>query len=69
MARVLDGVGAIVVIASIDVVSRLEVTVVSYLLYGLWGRRQVVTALSVPRSPHVRVGCRAISQILLVDQE
>jgi len=31
----MDGVGARVVIASVDVVSRLEVTVFAYLLHGL----------------------------------
>ena len=52
MARVVDRVGARVVIDSIDMVSRLEVTVVcipSQQFVG--GRRQVVIALSVPCSP------------------
>ena len=37
MARVLDGVGARVVIASIDVVSRLRLPLFAYLLHGLSG--------------------------------
>jgi len=70
MARVVDGVGARVVINSVDVVSRLEVTVVcipSQRSVGVGGRwRQPYPSFVVP---HVRVGCRAYSRILLADQE
>ena len=62
MARVLDGVGARVVIASVDVVSRLEVTVVC--IPSPWsvgvGSRWLQPCPSFV-VPHVRVGCRANS--------
>ena len=66
----MDGVGTRVVIDSVGVVSGLEVTVVcipsprSVVVGGRWW--QPCPSLVVP---HVRVGCRANSQILLADQE
>ena len=66
----MDGVGARVIIGSVDVVSRLEFTVVcipSPRSVGVGGRwSQPCLSLVVT---HVRVGCRANSRILLADQE
>ena len=68
MARVVDGVGARVVVDSVDVVSRLDVTAVcipSPRSVGVASRwLQPYPSLVVPR---VRVGCRANSRILLAD--
>ena len=56
MARVVDGVGARAVIDSVDMVSRIEVTVVCIPSQQfVRGRRQVVIALSVLCS-HPREG-------------